>query len=175
MRADMTIVSPHSDTTAAPVARRDPPKERPEEPPRELPPIATSSETEKRPQPPRRQWLRWALFALLPPVLIAGAYWYVTGGRVMWTDDAYVQADQVGISTDVSGIVNGIDVTENQRVEAGRVLYRLDPQQFQIALDNAKANLAQLALTIDSMKETYQRMLSDIAAQEAQVKLDQAT
>jgi membrane fusion protein (multidrug efflux system) len=115
------------------------------------------------------------LFGLLPLVLIAGAYWYVTGGQVMSTDNAYVGADKVGVSTDVSGIVKEIDVTENQHVEAGQILYRLDPRQFQIALDNAKANLSQVALTIDSMKQDYRRMLSDVAAQQAQVDLDQAT
>ena len=88
----------------------------------------------------------------------------------MSTDDAYVQADKVGISTDVSGIVKEVDVTENQHVEAGQVLYRLDPRQFQIALDNAKANLAQTALSIEAMKQDYQRMLSDVAAQQAQVE-----
>jgi membrane fusion protein (multidrug efflux system) len=55
------------------------------------------------------------------------------------------------------------------------VLYRLDPLQFQIALDNAKANLAQTGLTIDSMKQDYRRMLSDVASQQAKVALDQAT
>ena len=96
-------------------------------------------------------------------------YWYVTGGKVMSTDDAYVNAEKVGISTDVAGIVKVVSVTDNQHVRAGQVLYRLDPRQFQIALDNAKANLAQTALTIDAMKQDYKRMLSDVAAQQAQV------
>jgi membrane fusion protein (multidrug efflux system) len=91
----------------------------------------------------------------------------------MSTDDAYVEADKVDISTDVSGIVQDVDVSDNEHVAAGRVLYRLDPRQFQIALDNAKANLAQTALTIDAMKQDYQRMLSDAAAQQGQVALDQ--
>jgi membrane fusion protein (multidrug efflux system) len=121
----------------------------------------------------RRKPLRLSLFALLPLVLIAGCYWYVTGGRVMSTDDAYVQAAKVGISTDVSGIVQDIDVTENEHVAAGQVLYRLDPRQFQIALDNAKANLAQTALSIEAMKQDYRRMVSEAAAEEAQVALDQ--
>ena len=86
-----------------------------------------------------------------------------------------IEADKVGISTDVPGIVKEIDVTENQRVDAGQVLYRLDPRQFQIAVDNAKANLAQTALTIDSMKQDYRRMLRDVDAQQAKVELDQAT
>ena len=120
----------------------------------------------------RRNWTRWGLFALLPLVLLVGVYWYVTGGRIMSSDDAYVEAEKVGISTDVSGIVKDVDVTENQYVKAGQVLYRLDPEQFQIAVDNAKANLAQTALMLELMKKDYQRMLSDIAAQEAVVEFD---
>jgi membrane fusion protein (multidrug efflux system) len=91
----------------------------------------------------------------------------------MSTDDAYVEAEKVGISTDVSGIVQEVDVKDNEHVAAGQVLYRLDPRQFQIALDNAKANLAQMALTIEAMKQDYKRMVSDAAAQQAQVDLDQ--
>ena len=91
----------------------------------------------------------------------------------MSTDDAYVNAEKVGISTDVSGIVQDVGVTDNQYVTAGQVLYRLDPRQFQIAVDNAKANLAQIALTLEAMKQDYKRMLSDVAAQQAQVDLDQ--
>jgi membrane fusion protein (multidrug efflux system) len=121
----------------------------------------------------RRQRVRGGLFALLPIVLVLGGYCYVTGGQVMSTDDAYVQAERVGISSDVSGIVQDVDVKDNQRVEAGQLLYRLGPRQFQIALDNAKANLAQIALSIDAMKQDYKRMLSDVAAQQAQVDLDQ--
>jgi len=121
----------------------------------------------------RRQRVRGGLFALLPIVLVLGGYFYVTGGQVMSTDDAYVQAERVGISSDVSGIVQDVDVKDNQRVEAGQLLYRLGPRQFQIALDNAKANLAQIALSIDAMKQDYKRMLSDVAAQQAQVDLDQ--
>ena len=129
------------------------------------------SEEVRRPR--RRDRIRWGMFALLPLVLIIGAYWYVTGGQIMSTDDAYVEADKVGISTDVAGIVKEVNVKENEQVEAGQILYRLDPRQFQIALDNAKANLAQTALGIEAMKQDYARMVSDIAGQQAQVDLDQ--
>jgi membrane fusion protein, multidrug efflux system len=123
----------------------------------------------------RRDRTRWGLFALLPLALLVGCYWYVTGGQIMSTDDAYVEAEKVGISTDVSGIVKDVDVTENERVAAGQILYRLDPRQFQIARDNAKANLAQTAMTIEAMKQDYKRMLSDIAAQQSLVDFDQTT
>jgi membrane fusion protein, multidrug efflux system len=121
----------------------------------------------------RRDRMRWMLFGLLPIALIIGVLWYVLGGAVMSTDDAYVDAEKVGISTDVAGIVQSVEVTDNQHVQAGQVLYRLDPRQFQIALDNAKASLAQVSLTVDAMRQDYQHMLSDAVAAQAQVDLDQ--
>ncbi len=136
-------------------------------------PAAKPDEAKRAARPSRRRWVRWSLFALLPLVLIVGLYLYVTGGAIMSEDDAYINAQTLGVTTDVSGIVKEIDVTENQHVAVGDVLYRLDPLQFQIALDNAKANLALTELTLKSMLEDYQRMLDDAAAQEAQVVLDQ--
>ncbi|HUI59886.1 MAG TPA: HlyD family secretion protein, partial [Steroidobacteraceae bacterium] len=96
-----------------------------------------------------------------------------TGGRFVSTDDAYVQAKKLNVTTDVSGLVQTVDVREGQHVKKGQVLFTLDPRPFRIALANAKAQLAQQALTVDSMKEDYRRMLSDVAAQKAQVDLDQ--
>ena len=122
---------------------------------------------------PSRRWVRWGLFALLPIVLILGGYWYVTGGQVISMTDAYVNAEKVGVSTDVSGIVQDVDVVNNQHVAKGQVLYRLEPQQFQLAVDQARANLEETASTINATKRDYQGMLSDVAAQQAQVNLDQ--
>jgi membrane fusion protein (multidrug efflux system) len=102
------------------------------------------------------------LFLLLPSALIAGGYWYVTGGQVMSTDDAYVEADKVGVSTDVSGIVKEVDVTENQHVEAGRVLYRLDDLQFRLALDRAKAQVGMVADALNALKANYRDMQAQI-------------
>ena len=171
MPADAPLDLLPAETDEAPAARRDTQQQQQPERSAETPAVVP----EKAPRPTRRWSIRRALFALLPLALIGGAYWYVTGGQVMSTDDAYVNAETVGISTDVSGIVQQVDVTENQHVANGQVLYRLDSRQFQIALDNAKANLAQTALTIASMKQDYGRMLSDVTAQQAQVALDQAS
>jgi membrane fusion protein (multidrug efflux system) len=169
-----------SSSNSSPLARkvselraepREFPSITPLDPAKRSEPIAT---VEDRTSPPaRNQRVRRALFGLLPIAAVLGVYWYVTGGRIMSTDDAYVQADKVGISTDVSGIVNDVDVRDNQHVSAGQILYQLDPRQFRIALDNAKANLAQTALTLDAMKQDYKRMLSDAAAEQAQLDLDQ--
>ena len=167
MPDDASIVALRSDTAAPPAAKREAPQKQPERP------AAMPAAPEKPARSSRRPLRRWALFALLPLAAVVGCYWYVAGGAVMSTDDAYVEAEKVGISTDISGIVKDVAVADNQRVAAGQVLYRLDPRQFQIALDNAKANLAETALSIEAMKEDYKRMLSDAAAQQAQVDLDQ--
>ena len=135
--------------------------------------VAASPAKKKAGKRDRRGRVRWGLFALLPLVLGIGLYWYAAGGKVMSTDDAYVDTQKVGVSTDIAGIVQTVNVTDNERVRAGQVLYRLDPRQYRIALDNAKANLAQTALNIDAMKQDYARMQSDVAAEQAQVVFDQ--
>src|SRR6266702_5271144 len=107
-------------------------------------------------------------------VLIAALTVWLRGGRYVSADDAYVRAAKLMVSTDVSGIVSAVEVREGQAVKAGDVLFRVDPTQFQIALDNAKAQLAQTALTVDAMKQDYKRMQSDIESQQAQVDLAQS-
>jgi len=108
-------------------------------------------------------------------VALAALASWLFGGRYVGTDDAYVHAPQLMVSTDVSGLVQDVDVRQGQHVKAGQVLFRIDPHQFQIALDNAKANLAQMRLTLLSMKDDYARMQKDIAAQQAQVAWNQVT
>lgn len=105
-------------------------------------------------------------------VVGAACFWY-TGGRYASTDDAYVSAAQVSVSTDVSGLVAEIRVKEDQPVKAGDVLFRIDPAQYQNALDNAEAALADTRLSIKSTKVDYQATLETIAAQQAVVDNDQ--
>jgi membrane fusion protein (multidrug efflux system) len=95
------------------------------------------------------------------------------GGRYVSTDDAYVHAAKLMVTTDISGIVVSVQIHEGQLVKKGDVLFQVDPRQFQIALDNAKASLTATALAITAMKQDYQRMRIDAVAQEAQVGLDQ--
>ncbi len=126
---------------------------------------------------------RFGLRRLLRPLLMLGgvavvvvggiAYW-LQGGQIVSIDDAYVRAAKLAVATDVSGIVTEVAVKEGQHVKQGDILFRLDPKPFQIALDGARANLAQIALTVDAMKRDYQRMLRDVDASAAKVQADQA-
>src|SRR3984893_4422093 len=178
MPADATIVSLRSDTAEAPAARRDCPREQPERPPREQPgrppreqpgrPTEKPSTPEKAAQTQRQRWVRWVSFALLPLALIVGAFWYVTGGQVMSTDDAYVEADKVGISTDVSGIVTEIGVSNNQEVAEGQVLFRMDDLPFRLALERAEAQVGIVRNDLNALKANY----GDMRAQIKQAQYD---
>jgi membrane fusion protein (multidrug efflux system) len=119
----------------------------------------------------RRSWrqrLRLPLMLLGPLlVLLVAGYWYLTGGRYVSTDDAYVEAARVAVSTEVSGRVAEIAVRDNERVKAGQVLFTIDRRPFEIAVAEAKAELAAVKLQIGAMKATYQQKKADAAANEA--------
>jgi membrane fusion protein (multidrug efflux system) len=102
------------------------------------------------------------MFALLPLALIVGGYFYVTGGAVMSTDNAYVQADMVGVSTDVSGIVSDVDVHDNELVKKGDLLFKLDPQQFQLALDRAEAQIGITRNDLIALQASYRNMQTQV-------------
>ena len=107
-------------------------------------------------------------------VVVASGWWWLHSGRIVSVDDAYVRAAKIAITDDVAGIVGDVAVREGQHVNKGDVLLRLRDRQIQIAIAGAKANLAQVGLTMEAMKRDYQRMLRDIAAKQAQVQSDQA-
>ena len=132
--------------------------------------------TRPAPARSRKKLIRWGLMAggVLAVVTGGGAYW-LSSGRWVDTDDAYVQADSMTLSTDVSGIVASIPVHEGEAVTKGQILFTLDPQKFQIALDNARANLAQMRLNIEAAKADYQAALRDTGAKQQQVNADQST
>lgn len=102
---------------------------------------------------------------------VVAGYMYLTGGRYVSTDDAYVRAAKLMVSAEVSGVVAEVDVREGQPVKAGDTLFKIDPKPFQIALDNATAALANAELAVSAMKQDYRRMQGDIDAQRAQVAL----
>ena len=121
-----------------------------------------------------RQRVRLPLMLAGPlVVLLVGGYWYLTGGRYVSTDDAYVHTARMTISTDISGRVVEIAVRDNERVKADQVLFRLDPRPYRIAVEQAKAQLAAERLQIDAMKATYHQKRADARATEATVAYQQ--
>src|SRR3954463_15731217 len=99
-----------------------------------------------------RRYRRFLLLVVLPLVAaIAGFTFYLNGGRYVTTDDAYVGAQKVLITPDVSGKIEKVVVKEGQQVKEGDVLFEIDPVPFRLAVASAKATLDQARVTYDNL------------------------
>jgi membrane fusion protein (multidrug efflux system) len=98
---------------------------------------------------------------------------WLAGGHLVSIDNAYVRAGKLVVATDVPGIVQSVEVRDGDRVHQGDVLFRLDPLPFDIALERARANLAQVAQQMAAARHEYRRLLSDIDVRQAQLQADQ--
>jgi membrane fusion protein (multidrug efflux system) len=112
--------------------------------PSQTPPNTVPAEPRRGLMAGLRRYRRTLLLVVLPLVaVIAGLVFYLNGGRYVTTDDAYVGAQKVLITPDISGKVDKVVVREGQRVSEGDALFEIDPVPFQLAVDQAKATLAQ--------------------------------
>jgi membrane fusion protein (multidrug efflux system) len=120
-----------------------------------------------------RHYRRFLLLVVLPIVaVIGGLAFYLSGGRYVGTDDAYVGAQKVLITPDISGKIDKVVVKEGQHVNAGDVLFEIDPVPFRLAVDQAKATLEQAHTTYDNLVANiniYGQML-DLAQQGVDLK-----
>jgi membrane fusion protein (multidrug efflux system) len=137
------------------------------------PPPQAAQPPPQPPQPVSRRRLRWALYAVPIVALIVGFIAYTQGGAVMTTDDAYVEADKVGLSTDVSGMVKSVEVQDNQNVRLGQVLFRLDPEPFQLKLDGANTQLGIVRDDLNALKANYQNIQAQITQAQEQIAFTQ--
>ena len=105
---------------------------------------------------------RLALMAAVPVILlIIGGYFWLSGGRYVGTDNAYVQQDRVTINPDISGRIVAVEAQENHKVAAGDLLFRIDPEPFRIALEGAEAALASARIQVEQMRAAYQQAMAE--------------
>jgi membrane fusion protein (multidrug efflux system) len=113
----------------------------------------------------RLQRLRWPLMSVAAIVVLGGGtYFYIKGSRYQSTNDAYAQAATVSISGNVAGRVSEIEVRDNDLVQRGAALFKLDDAPFRIAVSDAAARLADTRLQIESLKSTYRQRLVELRA-----------
>jgi len=108
-------------------------------------------------------------------LLIGVGLWFVDKQRYETTDNAFVQADTVQVSPQVSGYVAEVLVADNQRVEAGQVVARIDPATLQAKLDQAIANAQALEAAVrgvDDKAALEQAMIAQRAAGVASAQAD---
>jgi membrane fusion protein (multidrug efflux system) len=121
----------------------DAPKNNAQEQPR---PPEPSARPEPR-SPESRRRLGFLVFGVLVVLAVAGFFVWRYLQTYESTDDAQVDGHVNAISARVSGYVQSVNVTDNQYVEKGAVLVQIDPRDYQVALDHAKAELADAEAT----------------------------
>ena len=105
---------------------------------------------------------RTLMFGLPVLLIIVGGYFWLMAGRYAATDNAYVQQDMVSINAEVSGRITDVAVSENQHVEAGAVLFRVDPEAYQIALQQAEAGVGAARLQVEEARSTYRQAEAEL-------------
>ena len=114
---------------------------------------------------PLRRWRRPVLIAIVPLLIAAvGAWFWLTAGRYVSTDNAYVRQDKVSVSSDVAGRIVEVDARENQFVHAGDVLFRIDPSPYRIAVEQANAAIANAQVQVTSLQADYAGTGAEIQA-----------
>jgi membrane fusion protein (multidrug efflux system) len=134
---------------------------------------AAGAEAPAKAAPGGRKRLRTLLLVVLPVIaLIGGAAFYLMGGRYISTDNAYVGAQKVLITPDVSGKIIQVAVVEGQHVKPGDELFTLDPEPYKLALAQAQAKLAAARIDYDKLKTTFGSLttLVDLAKKNAEIK-----
>jgi membrane fusion protein, multidrug efflux system len=147
-----------------------------EPPPGIAAPTDAAGETQ-RPGPVRhgRRILLMAGAAATVAAAITFGWHYWTVGRFqVSTDDAYVQADNTTIAPKVSGYIADVAVADNETVEAGHVLARIDDRDYRVALDQARASVDQARSALASAQASLENQQSTIEAARAALAVDRA-
>jgi membrane fusion protein (multidrug efflux system) len=117
-----------------------------------------------------RRLTRPFLLVVVPAlVTLVGLYWYAMSGRYVSTENAYIKADMVAISPDIDGRVIAVEVEENQFVRQGDVLFHLDPEPFQIALDMAEAKMLAVRNDVEARRAEFRQIEAEIGEADERV------
>src|SRR5580658_546656 len=129
---------------------------------------------------PRKAWSRRPSVLALGAVLLAAV---AGGGYLYWdnashfeaTDDAFIAARQFAIAPKVSGYIAAVPVTDNQHVEAGQVIARIDDRDYRTALAQAEAQVEAAQASIANIDAQITVQQAQVAESESQVQQKQAS
>ena len=135
----------------------------PQAPPAPQPPAAGAPITIK----PKRRISRFVMLVVIPLIALAiGFSWWLSSGRFVSTDNAYVGADKSLITPQVTGAIVAVHVVEGQQVKVGDPLFDIDPKPYEIALALAKGKL-------EAAKVEFANLQSSFASNVDQIKMGQ--
>jgi membrane fusion protein, multidrug efflux system len=114
--------------------------------------------------------IRPLLLVVVPALAVLVAlYVYARGGREVETENAYVKANVVAVSSEVSGRVAEVAVHDNQAVVAGAPLFRLDPTPFELAVARAAAQMEVVRTDVQSLRVEYRATLQEAVEAEDRI------
>ena len=113
----------------------------------------------------KRKWGTMFVMALVPALMLAaGGYFWFTSGRYVSTDNAYVQQNKVSIASEIGGKIVEVAVQENQLVNKGDLLFRIDPEPYELAVKQANADIAAAQANVSALNSDYAATSVDISA-----------
>jgi len=119
---------------------------------------------------------RLAAMVSVPALLLfVGLYFWLSGGRTVSTDNAQVNAHVAEVSSEIGGRITGVYVAENQHVNQGDLLFRVDPEPFRIALMQAEAAVGNAELSVAQLQSTYHAKQADTQKSVSDVSLARDT
>jgi membrane fusion protein (multidrug efflux system) len=131
---------------------------------------AEAPEVEKKSA--RKGLLRTVIMFIVPALLVlGGVYYWMTSGSSVSTDDAQVKQDIVSVSPQVNGQVVEVFVRNGARVKRGDILFRIDPQPYRVALEQAEAALANARLQTQVLRTTAAGTSGDITGAQANLAI----
>lgn len=133
------------------------------------PDVAAPEPAKKR---TRKRWQRTLWIAGPLVVLLVAGYFFVTSGRYVGTDNAYVGAHQVTIAPLVSGRVTAVEVHENEAVHKGQVLLRIDSQPLELAVTALQAQMLAVGDFLAGTRDSYDSAQASLRSSQATLQTD---
>lgn len=130
---------------------------------------------DKKPMPRWKKALYWIVgLVVLAALIIAGTLYWLHARHFENTDDAFIDGYMSQVSAQVSAKVIRLAVSDNQEVQAGQVLVQLDPRDYQIKLDQARAQRLQAAAQLDQARAQLGIQQANLDQAEANVRVTEA-
>ncbi len=118
--------------------------------------------------------LRTVIMLIVPALLlIGGGYYWLTSGGSVSTDDAQIKQDIVSVSPQVNGQIVEVFVRNGAQVKRGDLLFRIDPQPYRVALEQAQAQLASAELQTVQLQTQAAGTGADITGAQANLAIKQ--
>lgn len=125
--------------------------------------LADNTAPEAQPHKNFKQALRPILLVVVPLVVaLAGGEYFVSTLNSVSTDNAYARVAKTAINARVSGQVVNIAVVDNEQVRKGQVLFQINPEPLQLAVERTQAQLNVARLRIEGLKTHYREQLAEL-------------